>query len=190
MAANGENEALAAFLHRVWRQDVEPLLRDQRAEQRRKAAAVGGKVAAAGGLLLDTLLRLRGRPFTRAMSVLGTSFGAMLPDVWDWQWFRSAERGQQEQIAEQIRRRAASLEDLEALALFGLDGSANFEQLKTAWRRVSLRWHPDRAPDQAARAEYHARFVAYQGAYERLRGAYEAGRLPIERPAAGPRSSA
>lgn len=171
--------ALGKFLRRVWRSDVEPLLRGKRAAQRRKSARVGGKVAATGGLVLDTLFRLRGRPFTRAMSVMGSSFGALLPDVWDWGWLRSsATREQRKVVADQIKRRAAELPEADALALFDLPATASQEQLKQAWRTVSQRWHPDKAPSEAERPEHHVRFVTYQAAYERLCQAYDEGRLP------------
>jgi hypothetical protein len=171
--------ALGKLLRRVWRSDVEPLLRGTRAAQRRRSARVGGKVAATGGLVLDTLFRLRGKPFTRAMSVMGSSLGAMLPDVWDWKWLRSsATREQRKVVADQVRRRAAELPEADALALFDLPPSTTREQLKQAWRTISQRWHPDKAPSDAERPEYHVRFIAYQAAYERLCRAYDEGRLP------------
>ena len=170
---------LGRFLRNVWRVDVEPLLRGKRAAQRRKSARVGGKVAATGGLVLDSLFKLRGKPFTRAMSVMGSSLGAMLPDVWDWKWLRSsATNADRKVVTEQVKRRAAELPEADALALFGLTGLATSEQLKQAWRSASQRWHPDKAPDESQRPEYHVRFVAYQAAYERLCRAYDEGRLP------------
>ena len=173
------DEMLARFLRRVWRADVEPLLRGKYATQRRTSARVSGKVAAAGGLVLDSLFRLRGRPFTRALTVMGSSLGAMLPDVWDWKWLQaSADDEDRKVAAEQVERRAAELPEAEALALFGLAPTAAHEQLKHAWRIVSQRWHPDKAPDTDRRVEYHVRFVAYQTAYEQLCRAYDEGRLP------------
>jgi len=173
------DEALGRFLRRVWRADVEPLLRGKYAAERRKSARVGGKVAATGGLVLDSLFRLRGRPFTRAMSVMGSSLGAMLPDVWDWKWFRSsADKDDRKVVADQVKRRAAQLPEAEALAWFGLTPTASYEQLKHAWRIISQRWHPDKAADAGHRTEYHVRFVAYQAAYEHLCRAYDEGRLP------------
>lgn len=173
------DEALRRFLRRVWRTDVEPLLRGKYAAQRRKSARVGGKVAATGGLLLDSLLRLRGKPFTRAMSVMGSSLGALLPDVWDWKWLRtSADEQDRKVVADQVERRAAQLPEADALALFDLPPTASREQLKQVWRTVSQRWHPDKVPDPQQRTEYHLRFVAYQAAHERLCRAYDEGRLP------------
>ena len=178
-----ENEAFRRFLRRVWVQDVTPLLRDRRAGQRAKSARTMGKVAATGGLFVDSLLRLKGRPFTRFFTVLGTSVGAMLPDVWDWKWLReAADEPQREAVAAQVERRAAELPEAEALALFDLSPTATREELKTAWRRVLLRWHPDKAPNAAARVEYQVRFLAYKAAYERLCAAYEAQRLPKRGP--------
>lgn len=178
-APRSGDEALARFLRRVWRDDVAPLLRGKYAAQRRNAARVGGKLAATGGLVLDSLFHLRGRPFTRAMTVLGSSFGAILPDVWDWKWVRSsADEEDRRVVADRIQLRAAELPEADALALFGLAPSASYEQLKHAWRLVSQRWHPDKAADDARRAEYRLRFVMYQAAYEHLCAAYQAGRLP------------
>jgi hypothetical protein len=177
--APGENEAFRRFLRRVWREDVTPLLRDHRAAQRKKTARVGGKLAATPGLLVDGLLGLKGKPFTRFLTVLGSSLGAMLPDVWDWRWLREIADGAEREIAAaEVERRAAALPEADALALFGLSETAPREQLKQAWRETLQRWHPDKAPDEAARHEYHVRFLAYKGAYERLCAAYDAGRLP------------
>ncbi len=173
------DDPLRAFLQRVWREDVTPLLRGNRADQRAKSARATGKAAAAAGLFFDTLLKLRGRPFTRALTVLGSSVGAMLPDAWDWKWLRdTADDRTRAAVAEQMRRRAAELPDREALQLFGLRADATLDDLKTVWRAISRRWHPDHAPDEQTRAEHHLRFVTYRAAYERLRDAYDAGRLP------------
>ncbi|MBU0639965.1 MAG: J domain-containing protein [Planctomycetes bacterium] len=174
-----DSQALRRFLRRVWCEDVAPLLRDKRAAQRRKSARVSGKVAATTGLFVDGLFGLKGKPFTRFMTVVGASLGAMLPDVWDWRWFReSADREQQRVVAEKVAQRARKLPEVEALELFGLGRTATRDQLKHAWRSVSQRWHPDKVPDQRQRAEYHVRFVAYQAAYELLCRAYDEGRLP------------
>jgi len=173
------NAALRRFLRRVWRDDVAPLLRDKRAAQRRKAARVGGKVAAATGLIVDGVFRLKGRPFTRFMTVMGTSVGAMLPDVWDWNWLKkSAGPAERKVVEDQVRRQAQKLPEADALELFGLSECASREELKEAWRAASQRWHPDKAPDEARRPEYHVRFLAYREAYERLVQAYDDGRLP------------
>jgi hypothetical protein len=174
-----DNEAFRRFLRRVWQHDINPLLRGEYALQRRTSARVGGKLAASAGLLVDGILGLRGRPFARFMAVLGSSFGALLPDVWDWSWLRNhAGQKQRKVVAEQVQRRAAELPVLEALAIFRLPPTASREELKDAWRAVSKRWHPDKAPDDPRRAEYHVRFVAYQAAYRRLCEAYEGGLLP------------
>ncbi len=181
MAASRGNdeEAFRRFLRRVWQHDINPLLRGQYAAQRRTTARVGGKIAASAGLLVDGILRLRGKPFTRFMTVFGSSMGALLPDVWDWSWLRDrAAQTQRKVVEEQVQRRAAELPESEALALFRLAPSATREELKAAWRGVSQRWHPDKAPDDRRRAEYHVRFVAYQAAYRRLCGAYDDGKLP------------
>jgi hypothetical protein len=178
---SGDNAAFRRFLRRVWRQDVTPLLRGARAAQRKKAARTAGKFAAATGLFVDSVLGLKGRPFARFMTVMGSSLGALLPDVWDWQWLReTAAPAQRKVVAEQMRRRAAELPEAAALELFGLPASAAPEDLKRAWREVLQRWHPDKARSRAARAEYHVRFLVYKTAYERLCQAYEDGRLPIQ----------
>jgi len=174
-----DDEAFRRFLRRVWHHDVAPLLRGAQVQRRRRAARVGGKIAAATGLAVDSLLHLRGRPFTRFMTVMGSRLGAMLPDAWDWQWFRTSGPAAQRLTEKHVRKAAGTLPEDDALALFGLPRSASIDDLKRAWRSVSQRWHPDKAPDEAARSEYHLRFVAYQAAYERLSAAYHAGRLPL-----------
>lgn len=181
MPPSPDSEAFRRFLRRVWQADVQPLLGDQRAAQRRYSARVGGRVAAAGGLFVDAFLGLRGRPFTRALTVLGARVGALLPDVWDWQIFRSATPEQRATIAARVEDRAATLEDREALELLGLTEQATPDDLRSAWHAASRRWHPDKAPDDAQRQEYHVRFLVYKGAYERLRAAYADGRLPKPR---------
>lgn len=182
-----DNEAFRRFLRQVWKTDVAPLLRDHRAAQRAKTARVTGKMAAATGLLVDGLLRLKGRPFARFMTVVGSSLGALLPDVWDWRWLReAADADEQEVVKEQVRRAAAELPEADALALFGLRPSATADELKHAWRQVLQRWHPDKAPTEKRRREHHVRFLAYKAAYERLCAAYDAGRLPAGAAGGGP----
>ena len=173
-----DSAALQAFLRRIWREDVAPLLRDRRA-QRAAAARRGVQVGGAAGLALDGLLRLRGRPFTRMLTVLGGRFGALLPDTWDWGWLRArASAREQSVIEERVSLRARELADDEALRLLGVAQTASPAELKAAWRAHARRWHPDMAPDPAQRAEYRIRFITYQAAYERLRAACEAGRWP------------
>ncbi len=176
----GTPDSLRPFLRRVWQQDITPLLRGKYASRRRKAARTTGTIAAATGLLVDSLFHLRGRPFTRFMTVLGASVGAMLPDAWSWEWFRRrTDPADRELIAERVRSRAAELPEAEALALFELPPQAGREDLQRAWREVIRRWHPDKACDEAQRAEFHIRFVAFQAAYERLCCAYDRGVLPL-----------
>ncbi|RMF83808.1 MAG: J domain-containing protein [Planctomycetota bacterium] len=172
------DEALRRFLRRTWKRDIAPILRGRRAEQRRKTARIGGRIAATAGLAIDSLLHLRGRPFTRAFTVLGATAGAILPDAWDFRWFRKADRATREETTRRVQAAAEKLPEADALALFGLDAGSDEEQLRRAWRAISKRWHPDLAPDEDARAEYHLRFVTYQTAYQRLRAAYADGRLP------------
>ena len=134
------------------------------------------------GLVLDTLFGLKGKPFARFMTVVGSSVGAILPDALDWKWL-SGEASEDERrvVEEQVRRRAGELSDAEALALFELPRTASEEDVKRAWRDAALRWHPDKAGNAAEQAEYHVRFVALTRANERLREAFESGRLPVQR---------
>lgn len=181
-AAKHRDEAFRRFLRRVWREDVGPLLRDKHAGRRRKSARVTGKIAAVTGLAVDSLFHLRGKPFTRFMTVMGSSLGAMLPDVWDWKWFRSADEQTRRAATERFQAAAANLPEADALELFDLPPTASFDALKESWRTISKRWHPDKAPDEQRRVEYHLRFVAYQAAYERLCAAYRENRLPLAAP--------
>ena len=64
--------------------------------------------------------------------------------------------------------------------VLGIDRAANPEQIKSAFRREALRWHPDRNPDDPG-AE--GRFKAIAEAYEILRDSgkrslYDSGRNP------------
>lgn len=166
-------------MRRVWREDVAPLLRDRRALQRKKAARVGGRAAASAGLFLDGVLGLRGKPFTRFMTVVGASVGAMVPDVLDWKWLgEAADETDRQATDEQLRRRAVELDDDTALHLLGLAPHDSLDALKSAWRAAAQRWHPDKARTPSESVEFRSRFVTYQATYDRLRRAYESGRLP------------
>lgn len=170
------------FLRRVWTQDVAPLLRGRYSRQRAAVARVGGTIAGVAGMLVDRLFGLRGRPTARAMTVLGATLGAMLPDAWDWDYLnRLNDATANAEAAEHVRRCAEQLPEEEALELFGLDPASTRDELQAAWREIVLRWHPDRAPDPSARTEYHVTFMAYRTAYDRLCEAHEAGRLPRRR---------
>lgn len=172
--------AMRRFMRRVWSDDVAPLLRGRLEGQRRKGAAIGGTAAAAGGSFLDGLFKLKGKPFTRAFTVLGATIGAIVPDAWDWDWVRTkASDADRKTVDDAVRRQAAALPETEALELFDLEPTSAREELQLAWRAMSLRWHPDKAPDDARRREFSIRFIAYKTAYERLCEAYEAGRLPV-----------
>jgi len=178
-SSSADNEAFRRFLRRVWRDDIGPLIRDHRESQRRKSARVAGKAAAAAGLLVDGVLGLKGKPFTRFMTVVGSSFGALLPDVWDWEWLRdSADAEEREFVTARVQHQAARLPEDEALDLFDLPPTASRDDLKQAWRDILQRWHPDKARTETARAEYHLRFLAYKAAYEHLCAAYDDARLP------------
>lgn len=177
-SARGE-AALRTFFQDVWRRDVRPLLRNRQAAQRRTLANVGGQAAAATGALLDGVFRLRGRPFTRSLTILGASFGAMLPDAWDWGWWRHLnDSATREAVTAEVKTRAADLPEAAALALFGLTPDATQDDLREAWHAACLRWHPDRARTDEQRREHHLRFLAIQAAYARLQRAYADGRLP------------
>lgn len=168
--------AFQRFLGRVWRDEVLPKLTGPNAQLRAKSARAGGALAGMSGRLLDSLFGLRGRPFSRALTVLGSSAGALLPDLFEWDWLRRATAAQREVLENAAANRAGELAKLEALDLFGLPPAATFEQVRAAWRDASFRWHPDKAANDDQRREHHLRFVAYQQAYERLRQTFEAER--------------
>lgn len=176
--ADADCDAFHRFLRRVWERDVRPLLTGAQQQRRSRFARAGGRAAAAAGLMIDGLLRLRGRPFTRFLTVMGASAGAILPDMFEWDCF-AALRPEERAAAEQaVERAARDAPDAEALTLLGLSPGASLDDLKAAWRKRAQQWHPDKAPDECSRAEHQLRFVTYQAAYERLLAAYEAGRLP------------
>ncbi|TWT45554.1 Chaperone protein DnaJ [Phycisphaerae bacterium RAS1] len=178
-ASEGASEAFHRFLRRVWQRDIRPLLSGVQADRRARYARAGGKAAAAAGLLLDGALRLRGRPFTRFLTVMGSSLGAIAPDVFEWDLFARLKPEQRSAAEGRVERAARELPDAEALALFELSPSATRDDLRSAWRGAAQRWHPDKAPDEQQRAEHQVRFLTYQAAYERLTEAFDEGRLPI-----------
>ena len=72
-----------------------------------------------------------------------------------------------------------SRDEMRALEVLGLDGDADFEEIKSAWRRLAKTNHPDVRPGDAQAA---VRFQSIQAAFEVLRRAEE-------RNSARPRSS-
>lgn len=67
-------------------------------------------------------------------------------------------------------------ETLTLYAVLGVHQDVTGADLKTAYRRMALQWHPDRCKE----ADAHERFIAIQHAYEvlsnpRARGRYDAG---------------
>lgn len=72
-----------------------------------------------------------------------------------------------------------SRDEMHALEVLGLDGDADFEEIKSAWRRLAKANHPDVRPGDAQAA---VRFQSIQAAFEVLRRAEE-------RNSARPRSS-
>lgn len=163
------DEAFRNFLNRVWRSDIYPLIADERAETQRKAAVRGAQAAGVAGRAIDKLLGLRGRPFSRALTVLGGTIGALTPDVWSWTWFRAVSRGKdREYVTDQLERRARDLSMDDAFAMLGLPRNASRDDVTRAWRTLAKEWHPDHAPDADARSEYAARFKAYNAVYESI----------------------
>jgi hypothetical protein len=164
------NDPMQRFYARVWRENVVPHLKDRHAEQRRRTAAAGTRVASATGRALDSLLKLRGKPFQRSMTVLGARLGALLPDVWDWRWFREeASPETRRAVKEAVAREARYGSVEEACGLLGVRWPPSEEVLQEAWRRVAYECHPDRARSAEERHERELRFVACQAAYEAIK---------------------
>jgi hypothetical protein len=63
-----------------------------------------------------------------------------------------------------------SRDELRALEVLELDSDADFEMIKTAWRRLAKASHPDVAPNDSKAA---VRFQSVQAAFEVLRKAEE-----------------
>ena len=61
------------------------------------------------------------------------------------------------------------MDEREAYEILGLDPGATPLQVKHAYRRAALAWHPDRSPTQAGRLQYVKRFLSVRDAYEFLR---------------------
>lgn len=172
--------AFRRFARRVWRDDVAPLLRGRLAAQREKTATLGGQVAGSAGRLLDRALGLRGQPFARALTIMGASLGAMLPDAWDWDWLQDAATpAQRRTVRKRLERHAAELDEAAALALFGLEPQATHAEFRAAWRAASLLWHPDKARTEEQRRAFTIRFAALCAARDQIEAAFSDGRLPV-----------
>ena len=64
-----------------------------------------------------------------------------------------------------------SRDEMRALDVLGLESDADFEAVRTAWRRLAKANHPDVKPNDAEAA---TRFQAIQASYDVLRAAEEA----------------
>lgn len=161
------DRAFAAFLQHAWQQDIIPQTRGRQAQTRRVLARSAGRLAASAGLILDSLLHLRGRPFSRMLTILGGSAGAMLPDAWDWQWFARQSAQRREAVVECVKDSGEGMSREQALALLGLTADATADEIRAAWRDAARRWHPDHA-GATERDMYRLRFIASRAAYEAL----------------------
>ena len=56
------------------------------------------------------------------------------------------------------------MKELKFYELLGVDTKATSDEVKKAYRKLALRWHPDRNPDNRAEAE--AKFKDITEAYE------------------------
>ena len=170
------DEKLHAFYRRLWEKRILPQLSAENAPRQEKRTRRTARWASASGRFVDSLLGLRGKPFTRAFTSIGVDLS--MPQTWDWKWFGRQTQATRERLNAEAEAAAAKLEFDEALSLFGLSGSASHDDLKAAWRAAAHRWHPDRARSEEERQQAHSHFVTLQAAYERLRAAYEAGKIP------------
>jgi len=55
-------------------------------------------------------------------------------------------------------------------ALLGIDEDATMEQVKSAYRRLVLKYHPDKRTNGTSEAEASAKFIAIQKAYMQITG--------------------
>lgn len=62
----------------------------------------------------------------------------------------------------------AKMTRAQALKVFGLKSSADAEEVKSAYRKLALRWHPDRHQGEEAKRKATARFLQIQTAYDVL----------------------
>lgn len=170
------DDNLRDFYRRLWEHRIYPQLSAEDAERQAQRTRQTARWASASGRFLDSLLGLRGRPFTRAFTSLGVDLS--MPKAWDWQWFGQQSEATRAQLNAEAEAEVARLEIEQALALFGLSRSATEEELKAAWRVAAHRWHPDRAHTAEEREQAHSHFVTLQAAYERLLTAYQAGKIP------------
>jgi hypothetical protein len=87
--------------------------------------------------------------------------------------FLHGRRRRRDAAAREARARDAGRQ--RALALLGLSGEPTVEAIRAAFRRLALRWHPDRHPDagELTRAALCRRFAQISSAYRELSSASE-----------------
>jgi hypothetical protein len=78
------DDSLQRFYRRLWQQRILPSLSHEQQDKQLHRTRQTARWASAGGRFIDSLLGLRGRPFTRALTSLGVDLS--LPKTWDWNW--------------------------------------------------------------------------------------------------------
>jgi hypothetical protein len=170
------DDSLQRFYRRLWQQRILPSLSHEQQDKQLHRTRQTARWASAGGRFIDSLLGLRGRPFTRALTSLGVDLS--LPKTWDWNWVSRQSDQTRQRIDSAAQAETARLENTQALALFGLDPSASLDDLRAAWHAAAHRWHPDRARTDEQRCQAHTRFITLQATYTHLCSQYKAGKLP------------
>ncbi|EFJ46862.1 molecular chaperone [Volvox carteri f. nagariensis] len=90
---------------------------------------------------------------------------------WGWQQDRSGAggAGQQKQRQEATGRAAPGSDPKGYYHILGVSPSSSTEEIQAAFRAAALKWHPDRQPDPARKAESTRQFQSAQEAYSVLR---------------------
>lgn len=56
--------------------------------------------------------------------------------------------------------------------ILGVPKDATFDEIKAAYKRLALKWHPDRHKDSVDRENAHKQFIKISEAYHKLKAAY------------------
>lgn len=100
---------------------------------------------------------------------------------------RSGRARQAAQKAEQLLKRSKEIDYYKVL---GVSRSSTDREIKKAYHKLALAWHPDKAPSEEAREEFDTKFKEMNAAYEVLsdpekKAKYDRGEDP-DKPQGGP----